>query len=342
MRAMAKQPKLEHVKWVRAKGRVYAYFNTGQKASGNPVYVRLPDPASPSFWNSYASMKAAREKRASPADTVAKMARDYEYSPIFAALSRNTQLAYSQTLRKIGTLLGKFPVDALERAHVQTVLDNEMVGAGSHNLFVAVLGALYKWGRRRDRTTGEPTKGLERRKGGQHEPWPPAALKAGLSAEDRHIRLAVRLLYFTGQRIGDVLAMRWADVDDGEISIVQEKTGKQVWIPLHSDLRSELAKAPKRGLTILADDVGRPISVERLRRALQEFTSALGVKTVPHGLRKNAVNALLEVGCSVAEVAAITGQTYAVVEHYAKRINTRKLAGAAIIKLENKGGTRKL
>lgn len=50
---------------------------------------------------------------------------------------------------------------------------------------------------------------------------------------------------------------------------------------------------------------------------------ALGIKTVPHGLRKNAVNALLEAGCTIAEVSAITGQTHQVVEHYAAKFPAR-------------------
>lgn len=72
----------------------------------------------------------------------------------------------------------------------------------------------------------------------------------------------------------------------------------------------------------------------QLRRKLQAFTLALGVKTVPHGLRKNAVNALLEAGCTIAEVASITGQTFQVVEHYAAQMNRRKLSKAAIVKLD--------
>lgn len=76
------------------------------------------------------------------------------------------------------------------------------------------------------------------------------------------------------------------------------------------------------------------MSVSGLRRVLQDFTATLDAKTVPHGLRKNAVNALLEVGCTVPEVAAITGQTHQIVEHYAKRVDRRKLGKAAILKFE--------
>jgi hypothetical protein len=44
---------------------------------------------------------------------------------------------------------------------------------------------------------------------------------------------------------------------------------------------------------------------------------------------------LLEVGCTTAEVQAITGQSMQMVEHYAKQVNQKKLAAAAILKWEN-------
>ena len=50
-----------------------------------------------------------------------------------------------------------------------------------------------------------------------------------------------------------------------------------------------------------------------------------------HGLRKSAVVTLLEAGCSDAEVAAITGQSRQMIEHYAKQV-TQKLAASAILK----------
>jgi hypothetical protein len=60
---------------------------------------------------------------------------------------------------------------------------------------------------------------------------------------------------------------------------------------------------------------------------------------VPHGLRKNAVNALLEAECSTAEVSAITGQSLQMIEHYAKHRNTAKLASTAILKFEARDKT---
>ena len=56
-----------------------------------------------------------------------------------------------------------------------------------------------------------------------------------------------------------------------------------------------------------------------------------------HGLRKSAVVFLLEAGCTDAEVSAITGQSRQMVEHYAKQVNQKKLAAAAVLKWEGAG-----
>lgn len=36
----------------------------------------------------------------------------------------------------------------------------------------------------------------------------------------------------TGQRIGDVLDMRWSDIQDDGMMVRQSKTGKELWLPL--------------------------------------------------------------------------------------------------------------
>jgi integrase len=148
--------------------------------------------------------------------------------------------------------------------------------------------------------------------------------------------LGIGLLYYTGQRIGDVVRLRHDAVQAGFINLTQQKTGKEVFIPVHRELSRILDATPKRGLTILADEHGRPLKIDRLRNDLQKWAAARGHKVVPHGLRKNAVNALLEAGCNRDEVAAITGQTHEMIGHYSRRVNQRALAGAAIIKWQER------
>lgn len=340
---MAKLPKLNHVKYVKAKGKLYAYFNTGKRTGDDkPIYARLPHPSSVGFFDSYASLLGGRTKRQATGYTIADLVREYE-----VAMEKRTDLAdsskdlYRKTNRQVVKFLGDFPVNDLQRDDVQFVLDNKLSGTGAYNIFLSLVGILYTWGRLNKKTALEPTKDMKKRKGGEHEPWPEPILHAGLNAKHDRTRLAVHLLYFTGQRISDVVKMRWSDICDGEVFVTQKKTKKEVSPPIHSALAAELARTPKRGMTILANDLGGPVSTDVIRDELKAFTKGQGQECVPHGLRKNAVIALLEAGCTIAEVSAITGQTFQIVEKYAARVNRRRLGQAAILKLENSTSTGK-
>lgn len=338
---MAKLPKLDHVKYVRSKGKLYAYFNTGKKKDGRPIYTRLPPPSSAGFYESYAAMKSAREKRQAISYTIADLADDYLAGLDFQSKSVGTQKYYSVTLRRIVQFLGAFPVNDLKREDVQLVLDHEMVGPGAYNAFTAVLGVIYTYARRRGKTELEPVKDIPKMETGEHEAWPEHVLEAGLKAEHDRTRLAVHLLYFTGQRIGDVMAMRWSDVKDGTVYVVQQKTGKKLRIPIHSELLAELERTPKRGVTLITNQDGQPMTPQVVRRELKALCDGMGFKLVPHGLRKNAVISLLEAQCTIAEVASITGQTFKVVEQYARQVDQGRLSTVAILKFENKRGSSK-
>lgn len=338
---MARKPRLEHVKYVHRRGRTYAYFNTGLKRDGKPIYSALPNPASPSFFASYAAKKAARERRGKQSYTVNSACDGYEASSDFIKKKPSTQKLYAYALRFIRDSLGKFPINDVRRYHVQAVLDKGLPSPSAHNIFLAVLGLVYRHARREGKTELYPAKDFDKVKGGSHEAWPEPVVEAALASDHDRTRLATHLLFFTGQRIGDVCKMRWSDIRDGEVYVVQQKTGKKLWIPMLAELRQELERTPKQGITILTREGGLPMGPQVIRRELKAHGAAMGVEVVPHGLRKNAVISLLEAGCSVAETAAITGQTYRIVERYAAQIDQRRMGRAAILKLETKRKDRK-
>jgi integrase len=334
---MAKLPRLQHVKYVRARGHVYAYFNTGKRQAGKVVYAALPKPGSVGFFDSYASFVAGRNRGAKETYTVEALCNDYQNSRKFAEKSAGTQRSYGVYLRLVSKLLGDCPVDELDRASVQYVLDREEFGAGKQNLFVAVIGTAYKWGRGRDKTQAAPVTGIEKAETGERMPWPDDILEAALNAENPRVRLATALLFYTGQRIGDVCAMKWSAIKDGRVAVIQEKTGKELKIALHSQLRAELDRQGKRGISLLVSDIGRPVKQQTIRNDLKAFCASMGrPDLLPHGLRKNAVMALLRAGCSVAETSAITGQTYLLVEYYARQIDQVDMGDSAILKFENR------
>lgn len=42
----------------------------------------------------------------------------------------------------------------------------------------------------------------------------------------------------TGQRQSDVLKMQWSQIKDGSIEVCQQKTAKELWMPLHKSLKA--------------------------------------------------------------------------------------------------------
>jgi len=131
----------------------------------------------------------------------------------------------------------------------------------------------------------------------------------------------------------------WSDCAAEVMSVVQEKTGKKLRIPMHRDLRAVLSDVPKRATTILINTKGLPWTNDGFRASWgkeltrPEMGALKGL--VFHGLRKSAVVFLLEAGCTDAEVSAITGQSRQMVEHYARMVSQERLAAAAVLKWES-------
>jgi integrase len=330
---------LPHTKTVKAKGKTYVYFDTGQSdAAGRKVYKRLPDPKDRAFGVTYAAYLAHRNRRIEPESTllIPALIALYEKAPQFKKLAHATQDLYGYYLRRLADRFYNTPADEIARHDLVRLMDEMAETPIAANMTLKVANALYTWGRRRGHVKIDPFREIEQFEGGEYEPWPLDLLDAALASENPRVRLMVGLLYFTAQRIGDVLKMRWSDIRADGIHVRQQKTKKQLVIPIHSGLRPIIDAAERNGLMIVTRQDGGPLGTERARAILQGFATGLGHKVVPHGLRKNAVNALLECGCSVAETAAISGQSLQMIEHYAKRRNSVSLGSAAILRWEGK------
>lgn len=326
---------IQYVKRTKAKGRFYYYFDTGQMdEKGKRVWKRLPDPKDRSFGATYAALLGHRSRRQNVATTltVRKLVDLYYASPQFNELKPATQKIYRIYLAEFVDQLGVAPAEQVERKDIVLMLDKMADRPGAANVVLKSSRACYAWARKRGHIiTNNPFQDVTPFDVGEHQPWPDDMLDKALKADDALVRLATHLLYYTAQRIGDVCRLTWRDMVDGELVLTQEKTGTTLRIPIHEALASELARHPKSLGCIL--DNGRERSrIDRVRKALQTFCIQNGHRIVPHGLRKNAVNALLEAGCSAAETAAISGQSLQMVEHYAKRRSQSRLGKAAILK----------
>lgn len=329
----------KHVRRVVSKGKTYYYFNTGKLVDGKVKWARLPDIRSADFGGSYATMLGHRNRRPKNSGlTIPELVNLFQKSPQWRELASSSRANYDIYLRRLQSLLPTAPVGEVSRADLRLLIDGMADTPGAANLFLGTCSSLFKWAVEREYVQISPTKGIRPLPMGEHQPWPEPLLNAALSADDERVRLLVHLLYYTAQRVGDVMAMRWSDIREGRIEIVQEKTGKEMSIPVHRDLATELARHTKRGITIAINpNTDRGYRRKTVLDLLQDFASSRGCKVVTHGLRKNAVNALLERGCSLSETAAISGQSLQMVEHYAKKRDQRKLSGSAILRWESNG-----
>ena len=79
----------------------------------------------------------------------------------------------------------------------------------------------------------------------EREPWPSHLLSiyrdtCPLGTRER---LVMELCLGTGQRIGDVLKMRWSDIQDGAVFVKQNKTNKELWVPILPERQAALDAA---------------------------------------------------------------------------------------------------
>ena len=327
----------KYVKRVRSKGREYLYFDTGKVVDGKRLMTRLPPLRSMEFGGSYAALIGHRNRKTKAVMVTVPVLVDlYQRGAAYRALAPASRKLYDIYLRRLEKALPTAPAAGVTRGDMRTLLDKMASTPGAANAFLRTCGALFAWAAEREHVVKNPCDGISPLAGGEHEPWPQAVLRAGLAAEDPAVRLLVNLLYYTAQRLGDVLKMQWSDVADDRVEVVQDKTKKPLSIPIHSALRAELATRERGDGPICTTALGRPMRDDNARKILKAFSAAAGAPSVPHGLRKNAVIALLEAGCSAAQTAAVSGQSLMMVSHYAKQRDQSSLADAAMLRWENR------
>lgn len=329
-----------NVRRVSARGRDYYYFQIGRGTKAEQPRIRLPDdPRSPEFWAAYRAAKGAADPLQNE-NSFNKLIAAYQKSPQFSCLAASTQRNYRRYHEIIRASWGHLDVGEVEPRHVLELQDAYQEQAPTANALIRALSALLHWSVPRGYRSGNPCREVELLPTGDGwAPWPWEMIELVEKVGPAWMWQATALALYTGQRQGDVLAMRWPKVRNGLIEVKQEKTGRELIIPAHQKLLSVLAEADKSSVQILTNTRGCPWTPGGFRtswgNALVGPLAVIREKgLVFHGLRKSAVVMLLEAGCTDAEVASITGQSRQMVVHYSRQVNQGKLAAAAILKWE--------
>jgi integrase len=314
--------------------------------------VPLPGlPWSPEFMTAYQDALAGQPaqigaSRVKPG-TMRALAVSYYGSNTYRSMERGTQSVYRNIIEKFcretdkdGRPYGDKGATSLQREHIVRIMAARPAGTanGLRKAFRAMMKHAVETGLRPD----DPTRDVRaiRTKSNGHHSWSDDEInkfESTYPAGSRE-RLALGLLLYTGQRRGDVIRMGRQHIRNGVLQVKQAKTGIELDIPVHPDLQAIIDQTPATNLTFLVTRFGTPFTGTPFSNWFGEACTIAGISHCSaHGLRKAAARRLAEAGCTVHEIAAITGHaTLKELVRYTKAADQKKLARAAIDKVSAK------
>jgi integrase len=328
-----------------ASGEVVTYYYAWR---GGPRLVGQP--GSPEFVQSYHDAIAQRRENRRKVDTLTGLIDAYQDAAEFKGLAEATRRGYRQHLAAIEREFGDFPVTALadRRSRGEFLAWRDRLAVSSRrgaDYRFAVFARVLSWAFNRGLAPLNP---LERpgrlyRAARKEKVWTDEDEAAFLAKAPEHLHLALLLALWTGQRQGDLLRLTWAAYDGQTLRFSQSKTGARLLIPVGQPLKVALdahRDDARSAVTILTTASGRPWTSDGFRASWGKACEKAGIVDLTfHDLRGTAVTRLALAGCTVAEIATITGHALrdvgAILDaHYLKR--DQNLAVSAIAKLETR------
>ena len=300
----------------------------------------LPAPGEPGFLAAY---EACKTRIASPPPpsvrflpgslgwAIEQFLASPEYARRAAATKATDRRIFDELRRHAGAGLLK----DLRSRHVKAIRDHfrQRFTAAIADAALARLSVIWTFADEHlqlEDIAENPTAGVRRvhKVTGERKPWPSDIIEAFEREAHPALQLAFLLLLYTGQRLSDVVKMKWAQYDGDCIHLRQQKTDEVLAVPCHRRLREALDVLPRKSAFILLGERGQPLSPNGLYRGICRTLARVGIKGYgPHGLRKNAAIALAEAGCDMRLIMSVTGhRTFAMALHYSRRADQRRAA----------------
>ncbi|MFT7594456.1 MAG: integrase [Paracoccaceae bacterium] len=292
------------------------YLRFIRRARGQSEMIK-EEPLSPEFWDHYNGLLRGRKPIPSQRN-FESLALSYFESEAFRKLKPRTKSDYRKYIEHIRKIWGTKDPQKIETKHIFDLQQANKDHWRQANYLVQVMVILMNHARligHLKKEHGNPAKGIPLFKQDSEgwEPWPDDVRAEFEAIASPRALLVYELCIGTGQRIGDILKMRWDHINNGAIDVTQGKTDKPLMLPLTDRLAAFLAGIDKTGLTIVTGAHGRPASYRavahemRLVKAKMQHPDA--TKYVTHGLRKNATIEFYQAGCTDEMVKAITGHS---------------------------------
>ncbi len=305
------------------------------------------EPGSPDFIAAYNRAVSERpsDQQGSKGVVLESIIDAYLDSQDFLTKSARTQSDYRKQAKIIVAEFGDLPLTALpdKRARGKFLDWRDRLAKKSPrqaDYAWTVLALILSWAKGRGRIDTNPCE-----RGGRlydvsraDKIWREPEEKALLAVASAPLALAYHLAVWTGQRQGDLLRLTWSAYDGGYIKLRQSKTGVYVVVPVAEPLKRVLDAMKRTAVTIMTTQRGIPWTPDGFRVSWGKAVAKAKIEGLTfHDLRGTAVTRLAIAGCTVPEIASITGHSAADVQsildkHYLHR--DIALAENAIRKLE--------
>lgn len=324
--------KLRYVNEYRDRtGTLRRYFRKGAVRGSLPGEV-----GSPEFMAAYQKLlgdKPAPTTKIS--GSLGLLITEFYASRAFRDLKVSSKRTYRAALEPIAIAHGHRTAKITHRQATKLIADIGDKRPSMANLTKRVLQALYKHAVKTGWVDANPIIGIDAFKGGTHHTWTEGELQ---TFEKRwplgtRERLAYTLLLYTTQRGGDVTRMHRADLVAGELHVIQEKTGAELYLPFVEEIQRALAAYPAKGLTLFGRMNGKPMTRAGLTKFMKTAAAKAGLpaKCVPHGLRKAGIRRMAEAGKTTKQIAAVSGhKSLREIERYTDAADQRQLARDAM------------
>jgi integrase len=151
-----------------------------------------------------------------------------------------------------------------------------------------------------------------------------------------YVLAAIRMLIYTGCRMGEILTLKWEDIDlnDHCIHLKDSKTGKRT-IPLNKSAKEVLHRIEKQKenpFVFCGDKPGTHLI--NIQKAWQKIRKRAGISDVRiHDLRHSFASFMIKNGVNLFEVSRLLG-------HRDIKTTTRylHLTNRELVEVANKGG----
>jgi integrase len=229
------------------------------------------------------------------------------------AIKPATWTQYQTAARKLSSILVEFSPEQVTQRDIVQIRMAMAKTPNMANRCLTVLRVVFDYALEMQRIESNPVIGIKRFSERQRDRLlSPDEYRRIYEHADPRLQVTMDLCYLTGQRISDVLGIRYTDLTDDGIAFKQAKTGSRLLVGWSPELRAVVDRAKSlhgnvRAFTLLHTRRGTAPAYQTVRDQWRDAVEASGVTNANlHDLRAMSATAAEAAGINAT---ALLGHT---------------------------------